>query len=323
MACVHAVPRDGAVHSSDYVEHEEPKKAHSKRLGSQALAGGASGLLTRVAVGPLDVLKIRFQLQFQSGTQAKYTGMLQASRKILREEGIRGLYRGTLPSLALWFVYSSVQFPVYTTVKQFLQENQYSEFLPGLNGLVAGAVAATAASVVAHPLDTIRTQWVYQGLPPGVRLPMHVWGVLRNEGPRGFYRGLSAALVQTVPGMALTFCSYEMIKAKYLQVSDQTRLDPLGNVGVGGLAGLVSKLAVYPLDTIKKRLQINSMLETASSREKYAGIACCVRTMFREEGVRGFFKGTTPAIAKASLASALTFSTYEGTLRFLAPKTDK
>ena len=80
-----------------------------------ATAGALAGCLARFAVGPLDVVKIRLQVQREptvraAGAASKYSGFSQALRTIYREEGVRGLWRGTVPGLLLTVPYTAVQF---------------------------------------------------------------------------------------------------------------------------------------------------------------------------------------------------------------------
>ncbi|XP_043570215.1 mitochondrial thiamine pyrophosphate carrier isoform X2 [Chiloscyllium plagiosum] len=78
-----------------------------------AVAGSLSGFLTRVLINPLDVIKIRFQLQieklslFEPG--AKYHGILQATNTIFREEGLQSFWKGHIPAQLLSISYGAVQ----------------------------------------------------------------------------------------------------------------------------------------------------------------------------------------------------------------------
>ena len=80
------------------------------------MAGAFAGGVSRVAVAPLDVIKIRMQVQVEPVAAAanvdpgKYRGIVQCATTILREEGVRGLWAGTVPALFLWVPYTAVQF---------------------------------------------------------------------------------------------------------------------------------------------------------------------------------------------------------------------
>ena len=89
------------------------------RAGADAVAGGLAGSVSRFVVGPLDVVKIRLQVQLEpvaeavkgavAAPQGKYRGMWHALRTIFREEGVRGLFRGQVPGQLLTVPYCAVQ----------------------------------------------------------------------------------------------------------------------------------------------------------------------------------------------------------------------
>ena len=76
----------------------------------------------------------------------------------------------------------------------------------------------------------------------------------------------------------------------------------------------MSKLLVYPLDVIKKRLQVQGFekarLEFGAVRS-YSGVMNCVRQTMAEEGVRGLFKGLSPSLVKAAAVAGLNMMVYE------------
>jgi hypothetical protein len=123
-----------------------------------AIAGGLAGLTSRFVIAPLDVIKIRLQLQSQSSTT--YRGALHAGKTILAQEGLTALWKGNIPAELLYVSYSMVQFVTYREVHVLLEQthfpNRYRSF-------VAGASAGTCASLVTYPLDLLRTRFAAQG----------------------------------------------------------------------------------------------------------------------------------------------------------------
>lgn len=99
----------------------EEGNARPRSIGLDAAAGALAGAIARFAVGPLDVVKIRFQVQLEpiaGAAASKYTGFSQALWTIFREEGLPGLWRGTVPGLLLTIPYTAVQFVTAQQVKQ-------------------------------------------------------------------------------------------------------------------------------------------------------------------------------------------------------------
>ncbi|CDS09678.1 hypothetical protein LRAMOSA02355 [Lichtheimia ramosa] len=72
-------------------------------------------------------------------------------------------------------------------------------------------------------------------------------------------------------------------------------------------AAVVGVVAGYPFDSIKTRMQT----------EPYDSITACVRQTYREEGVRGFFRGVLPPLVTVSIIKSISFSVYEETKTFL------
>lgn len=81
----------------------------------------------------------------------------------------------------------------------------------------------------------------------------------------------------------------------------------------GGCAGATACVGTFPLDLIRTRLALQT------TQRRYSGIANCARTIFREEGVRGLYKGLGAAFLSTIPATAINFTTYE-TLKELTTK---
>ena len=142
------------------------------RRGSKAwvtsLAGAIAGASARVCVAPLDVVKIRLQVQLEAGAAGKYRGLTHAVSTILREEGVRAMWAGTTPALLLWVPYTAIQFTVLNAFKDAADE--WERARPGSTrgvpmNFIGGAVAGSAATVVTYPFDVIRTLLASQGHP--------------------------------------------------------------------------------------------------------------------------------------------------------------
>ena len=118
-----------AASSSSREEDRRDSRRAPPSTFTQAMAGAFAGMLSRVVVAPLDVIKIRMQVQVEpvggGGTlgAGKYRGIAQCARTILKEEGARGLWAGTVPALFLWVPYTAVQFAALGEFKRVAREN--------------------------------------------------------------------------------------------------------------------------------------------------------------------------------------------------------
>ncbi|XP_028824443.1 mitochondrial thiamine pyrophosphate carrier isoform X2 [Denticeps clupeoides] len=230
-----------------------------------AAAGSAAGMVTRAMISPLDVIKIRFQLQIEKVSRdspsGKYRGMWQAWHCILTEEGFSSFWKGHVPAQLLSICYGAVQFASFEFLTELVHKNTtYHSQAPGVH-LVCGGLAACSATVVCQPLDTLRTRFAAQGEPkiyPKLRkaVPM----MYRKEGLCTFYRGLTPTLVAVFPYAGLQFFSYRVLK----RLMGPEHTEAKGNIQsiiCGGGAGVISKTITYPLDLFKKRLQVGGFEE--------------------------------------------------------------
>eukprot|EP00892_Ulva_mutabilis_P005179 jgi/Ulvmu1/3032/UM015_0072.1 len=314
-------------------------KAGQKTKGTaHAVAGGLAGACARLIVGPLDVVKIRMQVQLEPVSRSlnsKYTGLRQALVSIVKEEGVKGLWRGTTPALALVVPYCAVQFAVLNHCKSVaassgIDREKWGTALSFGGGAVAGA-AATAAS---YPFDLLRTVLASQGHPPVYRgMADAAGGIMRQRGVRGLFSGMGITLAEIIPYAGIQFGAYDALK----RASDSTlkehgyaeRMTPATSFAtefvVGFIAGLVSKTATHPLDVVKKRFQVAGLQRSLSygarvRPETTTALRACVHHIWRTEGLAGFFKGLSPSLLKAAPYSAVTFATYEFFLGILAAK---
>lgn len=140
--------------------------------------------------------------------------------------------------------------------------------------------------------------------------------IAHQEGGKGFFRGLGAAVAQVVPYMGLFFASYEALRPPLATLSLPFGS---GDASAGVLASVLAKTGVFPLDVIRKRLQVQG-----PTRERYGegripvytrGIWKTGKTIVAREGWRGLYRGLGVGLIKSAPASAITMWTYESALK--------
>ena len=104
---------------------------------------------------------------------------------------------------------------------------------------------------------------------------------------------------------AVRLTTYSTLRA--LATKDGRKTGGVETFGMGAIAGIVTVYMTMPFDVVKTRMQS----ERAS---QYRGAFDCVATMLREEGVRRFWKGTTPRLMRLVLSGGIVFTIYEATL---------
>ncbi|CAD7695346.1 unnamed protein product [Ostreobium quekettii] len=302
---------------------EQPPVVH-------AVAGAIAGCVSRFVVGPLDVIKIRFQVQVEPiaagapGAGSKYTGIAQAFKAILREEGIQGLWRGTVPGQLLSVPYTAVQFVALQECKA-VAERLGLQGSPPWVSFLSGGLAGAAATIASYPFDLLRTTLAAQGEPKVYSGMIDAARkIVEVRGMPGLYMGLGVTLMEIFPYSAITFGSYDYFNAVWTSRVGSKDGSPstLQTFMCGLMAGIVAKLVTAPLDVAKKRYQVAGLKRSIQYGKRIEpkavqNLAICFTELYKQEGLAGLWKGSLPNILKAGPAAAVTFLSYEFVLRHL------
>lgn len=101
---------------------------------------------------------------------------------------------------------------------------------------------------------------------------------------------------------------------------ETSHLGPIDSLLCGSAAGICAKVAVYPLDLTKKRLQVQGFEHGRKSfghTDTYFGLIHCIRRISHVEGISALYKGLSPSLLKAAVSSACIFAFYEQCCYFL------
>jgi len=185
---------------------------------------------------------------------------------------------------------------------------------------VSGGAGGLAATAVTYPLDLCRTTFAATAKsragPAGRSLAGFVRHTAATGGSRAFFVGLYPAMVQIVPFMGINFAVYDYFVRGAERREGSDNRGPWALLGssaaAGTVAGGVSKLAVYPLDTVKKRLQAQTF-RPSLPHLRYRGMTDCFIRTAAEEGPRALYRGLLPTIVKSMASTGLTFAIFTGT----------
>ncbi len=186
-------------------------------LGQICFAGGFSALPTTAIMAPSERIKCLLQVQaneVEKGGKARYKGMFDCGMQIVKEGGIRSLFRGTGATLLRDVPGSIAWFGMYEVLKRKISEVQgvpASELNP-LAVMVAGGFAGMANWSVSIPPDVLKSRFQtapegkYSGLADVLRT------LLREEGPSALFKGMGPAMIRAFPANAACFLGFELAK---------------------------------------------------------------------------------------------------------------
>lgn len=273
------------------------------------------GGIAQVLVGqPFDTVKVRLQ----SAPEGTYSGALDVIKRLLKNEGPRGFYKGTLTPLVGVGACVSVQFSVNEYMKRYYDQKLQGQPLSLAQFFTCGAVAGFANGFLASPIEHIRIRLQTQtGSEKLFNGPIDCAKKLYNAKGlgHGIYRGLVPSLFRESVGLGIYFATYEALIARELKKDKSIARSDISSLKLclfGGLSGYTLWIAIYPVDVIKSKLQTDSL-----TKPNFTGSIDVVRKVFASSGIKGFYRGFIPTILRAAPANGATFAVFEITMRFL------
>ncbi|XP_049886743.1 calcium-binding mitochondrial carrier protein Aralar1-like isoform X2 [Pectinophora gossypiella] len=267
-------------------------------LGSIAGAVGAS------AVYPIDLVKTRMQNQ-RTGSfigEVAYRNSWDCFKKVIRHEGVFGLYRGLVPQLIGVAPEKAIKLTMNDLVRDKLSDSKGNISI--LGEVIAGACAGGSQVVFTNPLEIVKIRLQVAGEIAGAS-KVRAWSVVKDLGLFGLYKGAKACLLRDVPFSAIYFPAYAHVKAKFADENGYNH--PLTLLVSGAIAGIPAASLVTPADVIKTRLQVVAR----SGQTTYNGVIDAARKIYAEEGARAFWKGATARVFRSSPQFGVTLLTYE------------
>ncbi|XP_056287865.1 calcium-binding mitochondrial carrier protein SCaMC-2-B isoform X2 [Pseudoliparis swirei] len=203
-----------------FMAYEQMKRligSNQETLGftERLVAGSLAGLTAQSSIYPMEVLKTRLALR----TTGQFSGILHCAKHILQKEGVAAFYKGYVPNMLGIIPYAGIDLAVYETLKNWwLQRFATDSADPGVFVLLAcGTTSCTCGQLSSYPLALVRTRMQAQAtLPGGPQMSMSALfrHIIRTEGPKGLYRGLTPNFMKVIPSVSISYVVYESLKIR-------------------------------------------------------------------------------------------------------------
>lgn len=260
----------------------------SKTKGSPVhnlVFGGIAGACSRTLVAPLDRVKIIMQ------TTSVRHGLRTSLQNIVKQEGVFSLWKGNVLNCARIVPYSALQFASYDVCKSVA----FDEPLTIYQRLACGSMAGFVATTATHPIDVIRHRLLMHHDIHTFRQATN--SILSEKGARTLFKGYGSTVTGLVPFIAVNFCTFDTLKT-HLQWTSTP-----GILCLGAMSALVSQTVCYPLDTIRRRMQIKGT--------PYKHGLDALWQIIRKEGAAQLYAGISANALKIVPNNSIRFLVYE------------
>lgn len=254
------------------------------------IIGGIAGVVSRSLTAPLELVKIQNQNKFIPNSSIK---------EVLKKEGLKGLWKGNLVNNIRIFPQNSINFAVFEFNKKHLFNFIHNY---NLKNFISGTFSGIIALSIIYPLENIRSRLSLQTNKNHYK---GVIDVFRKTPIRQLYNGLFMSILGYAPYNAFNFTFYNFFKKE----AQNHNLHGLSfQLACGGLSGALAVSLTYPTDLIRRRLQLQGFDDSVP---KYNGIIDCIQKIYKNEGIRGFYRGLVACYIKIFPAIAIQFYVFE------------
>jgi len=272
--------------------------------------GALAGAIGATVVYPIDLVKTRMQNQRTVlAGEMLYKNSWDCLKKVIRNEGFFGLYRGLGPQLVGVAPEKAIKLTVNDLFRAIMK-NPHDGSLTLWAEILAGGIAGGSQVIFTNPLEIVKIRLQVQGevAKSSGQSRVGAVSIVRQLGIFGLYKGAAACLLRDIPFSMIYFTVYAHLKKDvFHEGKEGKKLSPLELLSSGAIAGMPAAYLATPADVIKTRLQV----EARSGQQTYHGILDAFRKILNEEGPRAFFKGGAARVLRSSPQFGVTLLSYE------------
>jgi solute carrier family 25 oxoglutarate transporter 11 len=259
------------------------------------LIGGMAGSSATCCIQPIDMVKVRIQLQGEGTGGAITTNPLKIGAQIIKSDGVAGLYKGLGAAILRQCTYGTTRLGVFRSLTDYLKPaNGTAADIPFLQICGASLVAGGVGALIGTPADAALVRMQSDATLPidqrrGYKNAFDaLFRMAREEGLAGFFSGASPTVFRGLLinlGMLTTYDAFKGYLGEYLggYDSQSTRFV------CGALSGWCAATVSLPADFVKTRLQ--KMRKGPDGSVPYKGLFDCISKTVANEGPMAFYQG--------------------------------
>lgn len=308
--------------------------------------GGIASIIAGCSTHPLDLIKVRMQLQGEPALAPTTTlrpalafhpsagshtislpsppppprvGLVNVGVRLVQQEGAAALFSGVSATVLRQTLYSTTRMGLYDILKNKWTDPNSGSLSLGRK-IAAGLVAGGIGAAVGNPADVAMVRMQADGRLPAAQRRNYksvveaIQRMVKDEGVTSLWRGSSLTVNRAMLVTASQLASYDQIKESILDRG--VMKDGLGtHVTASFAAGFVAAVVSNPVDVIKTRVM--NMKVGSGETAPYSGALDCALKTVRSEGPMALYKGFIPTISRQGPFTIVLFVTLEQVRKLL------
>ncbi|BDA51103.1 probable mitochondrial uncoupling protein 2 [Coccomyxa sp. Obi] len=271
------------------------KQSTPNSVFKEFLTSGLSVSAANVCTNPIDVVKVRMQLQsmqLAGNGRLIAPSLLQTGVTVVQSEGYAALMSGVSATVARGLFYGGLRLGMYGPMKTAMGADTDPTVL---KKVAAGSASGAIATFITNPIELLKTRLQSCSTMGPLQI---IKKIIKQDGVTGLWKGTMPSAVRGTLLTASQCATYDDTKRLWMRTTGWR--DGLGtHVGVSMITGLAATTITQPVDMVKTHMYCNG--------SKYANPLSCAADLFAKEGARGFFKGWTANYARLGPQTTLMF----------------
>lgn len=256
--------------------------------------GGSAAAFAVNFTHPIELVKTRMQ-----ASGGSIGGIVSG---ILKDGGVLSFWKGLPFAYGRELSYTSVKLGAYTPVRNAIGAG--SPDSPFYLKFLAGALTGGVGSAIGNPFDVCKT--LAQTSTGGASLGTLVGNLYRDQGIKGFYRGLEVNIIRACILNATKMGVYDLTKGIVTEKTGWSRKDAKTSFASAFVAGFFMTVTVAPADMLRTKL-----MNQPTDAKLYDGFVDCAKKTIQEGGVTSLWRGFIPIWARFAPQATLQLMTIE------------
>jgi len=264
------------------------------------LAGGVSGAVAKTCTAPIERVKLLIQTQdanpkIISGEVPRYTGIVDCFTRVASEQGVKAFWRGNFTNIIRYFPTQAFNFAFKDGIKSLFpkadKNTEFGKFF--MINMASGGLAGAGSLLIVYPLDYARTRLasdVGSGKAQFNGLADCIKKTVASGGIGALYNGIGVSIVGIIPYRGVYFGLFDTLSGYNPFQKDESNVKrAVSKVACAQTSAIAAGYASYPLDTVRRRLQMQS--EKPRDQWVYSGTGDGFAKIIKNEGASALFKG--------------------------------